>query len=150
VTTTDDQIDPVVERQRRGDGWRWLANHRKWDDSPFHRRAAEYLDWLFMGIYHIEPEIKRALAKGEWNDDLSVSVTLYGGRDFATYDAGLLTRIVVGAHDFCLRVSLSPSGPRYIRIMIWPRERTGGIMGRHPTLEDHLNLMSRIEPLGSL
>jgi hypothetical protein len=60
-------------------------------------------------------------------------------KDFATYDGNELTRLVVTAHDFCMRVSLVPvAGPNpRMKICVWKRERDGDIGQRHPNLEDH-------------
>ncbi len=53
----------------------------------------------------------------------------------STYDFDHLSRLVIGAHDECIRVDISPCSFRYLRIYMHPREREGGMALRHPTIE---------------
>lgn len=75
----------------------------------------------------------------------------------ATYDFTQLTRLVIMAHDKCVRVEVSAYAPhededvaplddngepperwfpaRALTIAIWPRRREGNFSERHPTLE---------------
>jgi len=56
--------------------------------------------------------------------------------DLSTYDFDLLTRLVVMAHEECVRVSVRSSGPRLVKICLWPRRgRDGRVDDRHPTIE---------------
>lgn len=55
--------------------------------------------------------------------------------DLATYDYDKLTKLVIMAHDQCVRVSVMPHAFKTLRISIWKREREGGMSQRHPTLE---------------
>lgn len=57
----------------------------------------------------------------------------------STYDPDYLTRLVLLAHDRCVRAELVPGGPRRVRIAIWQRNtREGSSMVRHPTIEQAL------------
>lgn len=53
----------------------------------------------------------------------------------ATFDDNDLTRLVLLAHERCVRVQVEQGGPYRLRIAIWKREREGYIYERHPTIE---------------
>lgn len=55
--------------------------------------------------------------------------------DLATFDYNDLTRLVLMAHDKCIRVSVSPLNKSVLQIAIWKRQREGPMAERHPTLE---------------
>lgn len=114
----------------------WLRSCKK-PLSAEGERIARYVDWVFNGIYHEQ----RAVLRTDWNDTF---VTLTISTHLATYDADLLTRIVVGAHDFCLRVAVEPATPTYLRLFISTREREGRLYFRHPTIEAALAAMRRL------
>lgn len=86
-----------------------------------------------------------AFQVGPWNLQPWTSLRDFGAgtgaswstaRDLATYDGDALTRLVILAHDRCMRVSVEPSGPRRIQIRAWPRDPAGTGRGtRHPTIE---------------
>lgn len=57
--------------------------------------------------------------------------------DVATYDGNLLTRLVLAAHRYAVRISVANSGPRRVAIEAHPRDPKGlRIMDRHPSLDD--------------
>lgn len=53
----------------------------------------------------------------------------------STFDFNDLTRLVLLAHDRCVRVAVEPLNCKYVRIAIWKREREGSMYERHPTIE---------------
>lgn len=54
----------------------------------------------------------------------------------ATFDFSDLTRLVILAHDECIRVEVTAVRQNIIRIAIWKRQgRDGSISERHPTIE---------------
>ena len=53
----------------------------------------------------------------------------------ATYDPDYLTRLVVRAHDSCVRVQVLTGGTGRIALRLDKRERSGPITERHPTME---------------
>jgi hypothetical protein len=57
-------------------------------------------------------------------------------RDLATHDFGMLTRLVLLAHDMRCRVSIGSSGPRRVMIMVHPRSDSRCNMQGHPGLQD--------------
>jgi hypothetical protein len=90
-----------------------------------------------------------ATALGPWNLGSWRSLRAdFGGasvavRDdpFATYDRDALTRLVILAHDRCLRVAVCQSGPGRLRISAHPRQREGAMHRRHPTMEQAIGLL---------
>lgn len=55
---------------------------------------------------------------------------------FSTYDFDELTGLVVAAHKERVRVSIMPSGPRMLKIMLRKRKEEGSMSARHPGLSD--------------
>ena len=53
----------------------------------------------------------------------------------ASYDTNGLTRLVVMAHDRCIRVEVSPWRNTTLRIAIYKRQRIGDLFLGHPTME---------------
>lgn len=57
----------------------------------------------------------------------------------STFDFAGLTRLVIAAHDECVRVSVMNSGPRQIKLTFHDRKRSGEhSYERHPTIEQAL------------
>lgn len=90
---------------------------------------------FFSALYGAPHRIPGSKYKGQnvkpWGTD-SWQVAHWG--DLSTYDFDILTRLVLLAHDRCVRVSLTPCGPRHIRIGISPRARTDSTHTNHPTI----------------
>lgn len=90
--------------------------------------AVEFFSILFGGEHHIPNQGKLKEYGMGWAVD--------GVRDAATFDFDLLTRIVVLAHDKCVRVEIVARSPKDLRIAIHKRAgREGAMYARHPTLE---------------
>lgn len=53
----------------------------------------------------------------------------------ATWDFNHLTRLVIGAHDRCIRLDIDARARNYLALMMWPRKREGSMSQRHPTIE---------------
>lgn len=102
--------------------------------SPFGKEVADILGQAFKGIYHISRDALRA----DFSEDGYVSLTISAFRDWSTYDGELLTVLVVLCHEACIRMQIEPAGPRYLRLRFHKRQRTGGLMERMPTIEDHV------------
>lgn len=65
-----------------------------------------------------------------------IKVNMPGDR-LATFDLDYLTRLVVLAHDECVRVEVAPGGPYRVKLLLHKRcSRSGRVNERHPTLED--------------
>lgn len=62
----------------------------------------------------------------------------------STFDFDYLTRLVVLAHDACVRVEIVSSGPGRIGLVLHKRAgRTGSSYERHPTIEEAIE---RVRP----
>ena len=54
----------------------------------------------------------------------------------STFDFDELTGLVIHAHKELVRVSIIPSGPRMLGIMLFKRHADGGMSERHPGIAD--------------
>lgn len=101
---------------------------------PFAEKIELFIDYVFGGLHHTHlVELKEVCYYIKFWDNL------------ATWDGNKLTKIVVAAHDLGLRVDAEPSGMRGMRLMIHNRaSREGREMERHPTLEQHLEIIARV------
>ncbi len=108
--------------------------------TEFNRRAIALLCSAFgMGPWNIQVNWDRV----EWGSERYTKfvTSAYG---LSTWDFNRLTRLVIGAHDECIRVEISPCAFRYLKIEMWPREgREGCISRRHPTIEQAIESYRR-------
>jgi len=65
-----------------------------------------------------------------------VCVNWYG--DLSTFDMDRLTRLVIIAHAYAIRIEIGSSGPRMVRIIAHRRihDPSADIYNRHPDLND--------------
>ena len=54
----------------------------------------------------------------------------------SSWDFDYMTRLVVAAHDECIRIGVGAHTRDYFAISMHPREREGRMNERHPTLEE--------------
>jgi hypothetical protein len=65
----------------------------------------------------------------------------------STFDSDNLTRLVLLAHDRCVRIELAQGGPYRIGIKLHRRyTRKGGFFDRHPTIEQAIEAHRKIHP----
>lgn len=88
-------------------------------------RMLAVLDSIFCGLHHLPHG--HATRYG-----LGLRVTYPG--DFATFDGDTMTRAVLAAHHFAVRVSVGPAGPHRLAVCVWPRQRDGSGSRRHPDI----------------
>ncbi len=88
-------------------------------------QATAFFSEFYGGEHHIPGKIK------QWGYGWSVNHDRGG---LSTYDYDQLTRLVL-AHDKLIRVEVSPSSPRHLKIAIWQREKEGSMSRRHPNLQ---------------
>jgi hypothetical protein len=93
--------------------------------------AEEFFNDFFGGAHHTPP-IKR------YGLGYCVNTTT----DLATYDGDNLTNLVLMAHKYLYRVSISAASSSYVKIIITKRKPEGRLCERHPDLE---KLISMIE-----
>ena len=104
------------------------------DMTPDQVECFDMLCDVFYGEHHA-PEVK-SFGRG-------IRGSVYCGQ-MATFDFDYLTRLVVMAHDRCIRVAVMQSGPGRVGVALWKRKgRYGSINERHPTMEDAIK---RIRP----
>lgn len=102
-------------------------------NAPFKERAEWVLSRTFRGLHHVD------IDRIKWHEWFCEYSALDG---ISTFDYDHLTRLVIAAHDACLRVSICASGPRMVKISIGYRESRGGdINERHPTIEQAIETM---------
>lgn len=96
-----------------------------------HELAVAFFAALCRGEHHIPG----SRYKGESVKPYGVGFVVSHGGYLASYDDNMLTRLVLLAHERCVRVEVFHGGPNRVRIAIWGRERTGDIVQRHVTIE---------------
>lgn len=61
-------------------------------------------------------------------------ITTVISNSLSTFDNDELTRMVILAHDYCVRLEVSPASSRHLRLYIHARDREGSIWKRHPNI----------------
>lgn len=110
--------------------------------SPLGEAVANLLDNVFVGIYHLDDN---KLRKVDWGDTYVVCVQL-SCQSLSNFDNNNLTKLVVLAHDYCLRLDISARTVRTLELMFHARQRQGDLMRRMPTMEQHLEIIRRYYP----
>lgn len=123
------------------DGLRDLYEHERRNAARIHKwmnkdQVECYLMLcdLMYGAHHVFGKI----TNGGRNDGLIICMH---HNDVATYDYNLLTRAVVLAHDRCIRFSIMPASGDMLRFGFHKRNRAGEMNQRHPTIEDHIEII---------
>jgi hypothetical protein len=119
----------------------WLQRnlaYRGCEISVFGRKVANLLGDVFAGIYHIESAVLSR--KVDWGCTYRIKIALYGG--VSTYDHDLLTRLVVLAHDRCIRLEINGAAHGYLHLIFTPRVgRDADLYNRHPTMEEAIRVV---------
>ena len=111
--------------------------------AQFKDRAEYVLSRVFGGLHHLNA---RRIKWGIHSDGGYSYVEYSTGEELSTFDGNMLTRLVIAAHDACIRTTVAPSGPGMVKIQMWPRDgRKGPISHRHPTIEQAIKTMRRVE-----
>lgn len=105
--------------------------------SPLGERVADLVGELVQGIYHLGD---RAF-QPNWAHDHFIELRLR--QDLATFDGNMLTRLVFLAHDYCIRVEVSPCNPQFLSLMFHQRKPTGSMWARHPSIRQALEAFER-------
>ena len=99
--------------------------------APFEQRATAIINWAFGGMHHLRKEpVKKKLPWGEfWK-------LLIYENDLGSFDHSHLTKLVICAHHYAVRVSVTPAG-KYLAVELHERDRGAeGQSRRHPELVD--------------
>lgn len=113
-------------------GHDWVEASLKIELTVFQKRVADIIGFVWRGIYHLPAKRLRAAFEipPAWD-----GVELLVFDELSTWDFNKLTELVVLCHDQCIRLSVGPANPRYLRLLFHPREREGSTSQRHPTIE---------------
>ena len=112
-----------------------LQRLAKADMTEAQRACFDLLCEVFHGEHHA-PERIYAFGRG-------IKCNAESHR-LSTFDFDYLTRLVVLAHDACVRVEIVSSGPGRIGMVLHKRAgRTGSSYDRHPTMEEAIE---RVRP----
>ena len=103
----------------------WARRPNSPDRHLTEEEATAFFSKFYRGEHHFPSKIKK-FGEG-W------AMSHYGS--LATFDGADLTRLVLLAHDECIRVQIEQGGPNRLRIEIWKRAREGPMYARHPTIE---------------
>ena len=105
------------------------------------QEAVKFFSDFYFGEHHFPNELKEC--------GYGYSMVCQPSRELSTFDFNHLTRLVVMAHDRCIRVEIVPNG-KSLRICIHKRERSNDavsdMMSTHPTLEYHIASIRKREP----
>lgn len=130
-----DKIPIVIEQVIPVENPRFVTKVEAVEElEPFEVRANRVLATAFGGLHHV-PRIVKHDQGHERYEMWEVNTW----DDLSTWDFNILTVLVIMAHDQCVRLSICHSGPRMVKIRMWPRKRHGGITERHPTIEEAID-----------
>jgi hypothetical protein len=87
--------------------------------------ATQFFSIFYGGEHHFPSKIKEE----------GYGWRIIHNRDLSTFDAIYLTKLVLMAHKYCIRVSVDTYGINRMKISIWKRQREGVLSMRHPTIE---------------
>ncbi len=91
--------------------------------------AIDFFSEFYFGAHHIPGDSPKTVGNHGW-------AVMHNLGELATFDYNGLTRLVLMAHDKCIRVSISPVRNGIMKIMIHRRSREDkSIFGGHPTIE---------------
>jgi hypothetical protein len=113
----------------------WVERTSKRILTPFQKTCIELLVSAFQtGVYNLPVKWRKV----EWDCSPEpwpgMALCIHSG--LATWDFNHLTRLVIAAHDACIRVELEAAAPHYMRILMHRRNgREGSMTNRHPTIE---------------
>jgi hypothetical protein len=93
--------------------------------------AKAFFSEFYRGEHHFPSKIK-PFGEG-W------AISHFG--PLSSFDDDGLTRLVILAHEKCVRVQVEQGGPNRLRIEIWKRARSGNIYERHPTIDQAIQMM---------
>lgn len=88
--------------------------------------AIDFFSEFYYGEHHIPGKIKECGRGWSVNHDKG---------SLSTFDFNQLTRLVLMAHEKCIRVEVIPIRNYILQIAIHQRKREGSMIERHPTIE---------------
>ena len=112
-----------------------VAEWTRKDMSPDQQECFDLFADLVHGEHHMHGKVREHGKGLLWNARI---------HNLATYDFDGLTRLVIMAHERCIRVEIVTSGPGLIGITAFKRhKREGEMWARHPTLADAIKSLAK-------
>ncbi len=112
--------------------WEWVQALNK--DEPMSKlgkTVANILGYVGYGIYNCPISHRRI----DWTDDYFIEVNW--SNSLSNWDFDNLTRLILECHERFIRIELSGSSPRRMRMLFHQRKtRKGLISERMPTIEE--------------
>lgn len=97
--------------------------------APFEDRATAIINWAFGGLHHLRKEPVKTKFPWGWSWKL-----LINENDLSSFDFSQLTKLVIAAHHYAVRVSVQTAGMRLV-VVLWERQRESEhTSGKHPEL----------------
>lgn len=116
----------------------WNDRHRPSWMTDDQWNCAQLARDLCRGWHHVLSDFKPISRTG-------ISFLINSGE--ATFDNDALTRLVILAHDRCIRASISNGGPHRVKVCLFQRKaREGEYHERHPTIEAAIESLRKIHP----
>lgn len=100
--------------------------------SPYQKTVMNIVGIVGNGIYNAPIDV----CKIEWAHGPDGILIKWQHSDFATFDYNQLTMLVFLCHEARIRCSISPCGPRTLKLCFYPRMSTGNMCVRHPNLDE--------------
>jgi len=127
-----------------GEAYKWINGSRKNKNlepcSELGQVVAEILGRVYRGIYNM-PATSGWCDKDDWSSNRCIAITVWGG--LSTYDFCQLSDLVILSHDACVRIELNPKGFKYLELVFHPRNRSGSLPQRMPSMEEAI---ARVRP----
>ena len=91
------------------------------------QEAMDFFSEFYSGVHHIPGGRVKPCGHG-WSIN-------HDRGSLSSFDFNALTRLVIMAHEQCVRVDVDAIRNRIMQTSIWKRQRDGDITSRHPTIE---------------
>ena len=115
----------------------WLFRHGL-KFSPLGESVANILGQAWAGLYHLESEVNHK--RCQWDNERTIEIVV--GGPLSTFDSGKLTTLVFLCHEQSIRLEISGASSGYLRLRFHRRGRDGMVSQRHPTMEQHLEILA--------
>ena len=106
----------------------------------FIAKVDQVVDFVFGGFHHVD---KPTLETGTF-------FTCRPYSELATWDYSQLTKLVVVAHELCVRAAIRPASGRVLKVCLSPRAPLSEVENKmvlgHPTLAEHLEKLGPLLP----
>ena len=129
-------------RKRRSD------NRKGWDAAPeklslFQAQVFDILGIAGGGIYNA-PIAWETVEWTHWGT--GIAVPWRDNRGLSTFDYQPLTSLVLLCHEARIRLEIRVHGPQYFLLVFHPREATGTMASRHPSIEEAVGSLRAAMP----